>query len=331
MGIKRFLLPVITALTMMLLFVVFKQSDMFSHVYRGTTNSNYHNATPNVFDGNHTCSTAIRLKHIRDTCARLGWNRDRFINVSYLFTEDRHRVIYCLNNKCASTTFKALLLNSIGVNAVKKLDYESLDALGIKQLSDYSHKDIQMRMQTYFKFLVVRHPFDRLFSAYNQKFAGQEKSNKSLSPKYDQLIQEHFGYISNRDSKGRAVLSLAQFLELVLTEPERFKDIHWQTYESKCHPCQIDYNHVVYMETMTDDLDPVLDHLTKPDGPRLQLMDRNVMRSNNAKVADLQDKFKDIDPDIMRGLLQRYGFDMEIFGYTWDSVSGAGCTKCDCH
>ena len=47
---------------------------------------------------------------------------------------------------------------------------------GMKRLYMYSDDEIQERLKTYFKFLVVRHPMQRLVSAFRDKFGRETQS-----------------------------------------------------------------------------------------------------------------------------------------------------------
>ena len=266
-----------------------------------------------------------RRRHMEETCGEQ--HNDSDVYLEYLITDDRHHVLYCFIPKVGCTSFLSMMVKNIGIRNNRQWFYPRyLNIIGLKQLSLYSSREITTRLHNYFSFMVVRHPFDRLVSAYQQKFGGLKQSH-NFSPRYKQVIKNHFGHIQKVDSRGNVLLSWPQFLELVVTEPKRFYDHHWATYEHLCNPCAANYSHVVYMETMADDLDLVLDHLTGPNRSKPMLEGRNVIRNTTNNMSHLYDKFADIDPDIIQGLLHMYDHDLELFGYTWNAT-GAGCIHC---
>ena len=270
----------------------------------------------------NSCLTTPRQEYIRHACANSHIANS--VHLDYLITDDHHRVLYCFIPKVGCTSFKSMMVANIGIQVSRAwFNVKYLNSIGLKQLSQYSAEDISMRIKNYFKFMVVRHPFDRLVSAYQQKFGGHRNSH-NFSPKYKNVIKDHFGDITKVDSQGNVLLSWPQFLELVATEPERFYNEHWAKYEHLCNPCMTNYSHVVYMETMSDDLDIVLDHLSDPDGPRPALPTRNVMRRTKDNTETLYKQFINIDKSVLQRLLRIYGRDLELFGYTWNSESGAG-------
>ena len=277
------------------------------------------------------CNATTRLERIREVCLERGWEEKRSdVELNFLLTDDVHKVLFCPITKVGCTTFKQLMIqNSETPDASHVFVHGAhvLEAAGIKSLNTYSNAEIEYRLKHYFKFAVVRHPFDRLMSAYHQKFSGNPLN---FAPQFTSVIHEHFGMITANDTEGRILLNANQFLELVATEPKRFRDRHWKNYMSFCHPCLIQYDHVVYMETMDDDIGIVLDHLAYPNGTIPVLPHRNENRDANARIEEVYDVYTGQKPEIIKGLLAIYGRDIDVFGYTWNHTTGAGCEKCVC-
>ena len=94
-------------------------------------------------------------------------------------------------------------------------------------LRTYSEKEIKCKLKNYFKFMVSRHPFDRLVSAYNHWFHGN--SEVKFLVRYAELIEDHFHESElERNANGTALITFEQFLHLVIEEPKRFNNLHWR-------------------------------------------------------------------------------------------------------
>ena len=85
-----------------------------------------------------------------------------------IIVNDEYKVIFCYIPKVACTQWKLVFLaldNRTDVDDVH--DDKHLHKF---LFNDYSDEDIKVRLQSYFKFLFVREPLERLLSAYNDKF-----------------------------------------------------------------------------------------------------------------------------------------------------------------
>ena len=293
--------------------------------------------TMDTFTSNHMsqaveqCSDTTRLERIREVCLEREWEEKRSdVKLNFLLTDDVHKVLFCPITKVGCGTFKQLMIESSGTPDASHMNVHGAQvqqAAGIKYLNTYSIAEIEYRLKHYFKFIVVRHPFDRLMSTYHEKFGGNPVN---YAPQFKSVIHEHFGTNTANDKKGRILLNANQFLELVATERKRFNNFHWKNYMSYCHPCLIQYDHVVYMETMDDDIGIVLDHLAYPNGTRPVLPHRNMKRNVSARFEEVSDVYRGVKPEIIQRLLATYGRDIDVFGYTWNHTTGPGCEKCVC-
>ena len=96
---------------------------------------------------------------------------------------------------------------------MKKRDLYQLDLLrkyGLVHLAAFSKGEIQERLKTYFKFLVVRHPWERILSAYWSKFG-----------RFRNLSDVHFrfkGYlpfIQRQIYKSNSNITFSDFVEYI--------------------------------------------------------------------------------------------------------------------
>ncbi|KAK2157738.1 hypothetical protein LSH36_185g00027 [Paralvinella palmiformis] len=201
-----------------------------------------------------------------------------------------------------------------------------LRRVGLKFLSDYDPKDRETKLATYFKFVVVRHPFDRLVSAYQEKLS----TPTLMLNYYEQLIKMTFKENSTTDKDGRIKLTFDQFLYLIAKYHETsFKDGHWLSYYEHCHPCNIKYDYIIKFETIEHDLKLFYKHYFKSNESQ-DVMRRNSARSNiTDKLEDVTRLFSAIDPNIVKEILNIYEKDFLLFSYTWDSEGVAGCSQID--
>ncbi|EMP27166.1 Carbohydrate sulfotransferase 10 [Chelonia mydas] len=186
---------------------------------------------------------------------------------------------------------------------------------GLPRLSSFSDSEIQKRLNLYFKFFIVRDPFERLISAFKDKFV----HNPRFEPWYRHEIAPGIirKYRKNRtETKG---LQFEDFVRYLGDPNHRWLDvqfgdhiIHWVTYVELCAPCEITYSVIGHHETLEDDAPYILkeagiDHLvsypTIPPG---------ITVYNKTKV---ERYFSGISKRDIRRLYARFEGDFKLFGY----------------
>ena len=105
--------------------------------------------------------------------------------------DDKHKLLYCYVPKVGCTSWKvklSLMSDKVtGGSPVLNTHPSPVDSrgglakYGIKMLSTYTPEQIKYRLENYFKFIFVRHPMERLVSAYRSKFE-KRKDNKVEYP-----------------------------------------------------------------------------------------------------------------------------------------------------
>ena len=146
-----------------------------------------------------------------------------------------HRIFLTLNNRTDVT------------------DHEQIHNRKLyKHLSTYSDEDIKLRLKTYFKFFFVREPFERLLSTYKDKFLKIRHlwgvNNTNFRPFEKQMVNNFKRVDPNSDEKG----SFTKFIYYV-SEVGFNREPHWASYDSLCHPCEIDYDFIGHFEHMPDE------------------------------------------------------------------------------
>ena len=102
----------------------------------------------------------------------------------------------------------------------------------------------------YFTFTVVRHPFDRVLSAFrNRILNGCTYQAKQHIPKMIHRKNLKYG------GKGcvASFPTFSQFVDYIISNKGKNIDPHWLPYSSRCAPCLVDYDAIMKLETFEED------------------------------------------------------------------------------
>lgn len=130
---------------------------------------------------------------------------------------------------------------------------------GLKYLSHYTPSEIDNILSTYFKFMFVRHPIDRLVSAYRDKFR-TTKPNAYTKDVGRRILLLRKNRASLNDVTSGLGVQFSEFAHYLATTKDPMYE-HWTSYEELCEPCFVQYDFIGKMETMKEDLDYVLSRI----------------------------------------------------------------------
>lgn len=172
-----------------------------------------------------------------------------------------------------------------------------------------------LSLKTYFKFFIVRDPFERLISAFKDKFV----HNPRFEPWYRHEIAPGIIRKYRRNRTETRGIQFEDFVRYLGDPNHRWLDlqfgdhiIHWVTYVELCAPCEITYSVVGHHETLEDDAPYILreagiDHLVSY--PTIPL---GITAYNRTKV---EHYFLGISKRDIRRLYARFEGDFKLFGY----------------
>ncbi|XP_068726293.1 carbohydrate sulfotransferase 11-like isoform X4 [Montipora capricornis] len=173
--------------------------------------------------------------------------------LGHFMVNEKYKVLYCYIPKVACTQWNKVFL------ALKERPNVHLDIHNpgnYKWLNKgYSDEEIKWRLQTYFKFVFVREPFERLLSAYQDKFV--ETPDIHYMERYATKIKGNFKHYMYTDRSSDNELTFKKFIYYI-TSIGFNNDRHWATYESLCLPCDIQYDFIGHFNDMQEEARHVL-------------------------------------------------------------------------
>lgn len=220
--------------------------------------------------------------------------------------------------KVACTNWKKVLLMIAGQLTVDEakhvLGYDvhhTLELKYLKTLDQYSKDEIEHRLKSYFKFVFVRHPFDRLVSAYRNKF------NNSLNTVFPEIYGRQIirNYRPNADNASLSTgqnVTFEEFLRFAIDTHPAKQNEHWQVYDYLCSFCAVNYDFIGNYETLDSDARFVLNriggrHISFPKAPPV--------RSHVWTGV-----FANLSRELVRQVWEKYSEDFEMFNYEYPPV-----------
>lgn len=202
-------------------------------------------------------------------------------NIYYLTKED---VMFCYIPKNACSRFKPLLRKREGFKDWRDPSMVHGKKNGLQRLMWLSRDRALelLRDQHFRKAIVVRDPFSRLASAYQ---------NKVASPWPDQredfwnkhLHKECPGMMASREMpRDGPLMSIEDFLKCLLAKDSlEPSNEHWRPQTQLCGLNHIEYDYYLHLETLSDDAKYLLDSLNWAENVTAFQIHRNPVYSKN--------------------------------------------------
>lgn len=260
------------------------------------------------------------LQHIQTACR----GRKRFSALStseksnvlkHMIVDDKHQLLYCFIPKvgCANwkRVFNALYGSVASPENVHRVDHKSMVLL-----STYTELEVQYRLKKYFKFMYVRHPMDRLLSAYRNKF-GEHFVN--FEKKYGVQIVKKYRPNPPRFPKGDDVTFAEFMMYIANTDPAELNE-HWNRYSYLCQPCHVSYDFIGYFEEFDTDVNFLLDVLNLSSV--LQFPKKQAYYKTLSD-AEKMGYMRTVPNSTLQMVARKLARDFEMFGYRADSLLGS--------
>ena len=198
-----------------------------------------------------------------------------------------HKLLYCPLYKVASGTWTTNFLRLANYNEdlpkwqrFSKLHGASESVSRGMFPPPKSRKLQKQLLKESTKFLVVRHPFDRIISAYTGKIA-----NPMAKPRFYRDLQQDIVKEYREDQSDESPPSFKEYIRYLLdltddiVKPGDWRAVDCvQAYYSVCAPCDVEYNMILKLETHDEDTEFLIRKLELTE-----LMEPFTMWKHNSK------------------------------------------------
>ncbi|XP_027228906.2 carbohydrate sulfotransferase 8 [Penaeus vannamei] len=290
-----------------------------------------------AFVGRRFAERRARVKRVCEKYRNPVYSKTLTRN-SFMYYSEKYKLMVCIAAKVGSSTWKSHLLHMRGLSPITNNIHAKYFENKIKaKLLLGTHWTIKA-MQNSTKVMTVRHPLERLVSAFRDKFLDGKAVQKAQS-------DGHLRYFwkpamkalkKGRTAEGKLQITFREFLQYVVREQRSSAgDPHWMRLYRMCSVCGIDFPFVMRLETYAEDLaflvrnlgieevDPMeRRHALRPDNAK------SLLRPNDAsKPLEIDTEpaisiknstlkyYLDVPPELLASVLDIYKVDLEMFRY----------------
>ncbi|XP_061746018.1 carbohydrate sulfotransferase 10-like isoform X2 [Nerophis ophidion] len=239
-----------------------------------------------------------------------------------ILVSDQHKILFCETPQAGDVEWKKLLIAASG-------DYPSVEDIpenlihdhknnGWPRLSSLTPQEITHRLNTYFKFIIVRDPFERLITTFEEKFLFRKPTEvcfqHTIAPAIIHRYRKDFPFLADTGLMFDEFVRYLADADARETMDWQFgrNIVHWATYAELCAPCDVRYDAIGRHETLERDATQILRKAGIERVASSPLINPGITRDNKTKV---ERYFAGVSKQDIRRLYERYEVDFHLFGY----------------
>ena len=184
------------------------------------------------------------------------------MNAQLIFNHE-HKVLFCLVEKNGNTNVRIMFFIAAGLVPVTSATQPRSEL--IKLVSRYTNRirnpyaqlkhgdTMESLWAQYYKTMIVRHPLERLLSAYRDKLEGPSVKRNRLKDPYDNnknnfrlsifktvYPERYQQWLDNLSME--YYVTFSDFIQFLVDKPNADLNVHYRPVVSLCHPCSVKYD-----------------------------------------------------------------------------------------
>ncbi|XP_033106707.1 carbohydrate sulfotransferase 11-like isoform X2 [Anneissia japonica] len=234
-----------------------------------------------------------------------------------LLVNEKHKIAYCQTAKIGSDVWARALLILAGNNnytEVMKMNGKQViqaKKKHVKQLSQFPDLQQKQIMDTYTKFMFVRHPLSRLLSAFNDKLSPENETD--IHDQQFKMIYRAIGADFKWDNKEKGnKVQFKDFLNMVVNSIYS-QNPHWKAIHTSCFPCNVHYDIIGRFEDFENEAKYIfkLANVTDFKFPR----SKKKHITNSSKLDTIRSAYSSVPVPLLLDIYNKYKYDFTLFNY----------------
>ena len=245
-----------------------------------------------------------------------------------------YKVLFCLVEKSGSTNIRIMFLIAANVvpvtsatqprsklKALIKVYYSNMTILSKLQLKQ--GVTVESLQTQYYKMMIVRHPLERLVSAYRDKLVGAVKRNELKNPNdnySNNLKLEIFKAIHPdryhqwlHHTNMQHYVTFSDFIQFIVDKPNADLNIHYQPVISLCNVCGVKYDFYGAHKRFNQDAQILATKL----GGTAEYISNPFHISNDKTVNVLSTFYSQLSQDLKEQLFRDWYSELEFYYYLY--------------